>query len=488
MKKIILLFLVLLISLSFLAGQNTNAVNDDKAAIARAAHDYAEGYYEGDAARMKRGISPSLSKRGFIFSARSGAAYLQQMNSETLIEAARAGWGKLPAEQRQIDYQLLDIGGNTASARIFTAKFKDYLHLVKQNGEWRIVNVLWRLPVEKEAENKESEKETIRMLLEEFREAMRNGNYERVEKILHPALVLHMLNETTEPGKLVLQERNADFFIGRTRALAMGTIPDFRINVEDVFEDIAAAKIMKGNSVQYLHLVKQGADWRIVNILEEQSKVPGTMIQPAALGSKMSDFTLASVQGKNVSIAGLRGKNVLIVFPRGRVGDHWCQVCHYQYAELAELEKRLQLRKKYNLEILFVLPYDRAAVEQWVAIFPEQMTVIEKWKNPGDPARISAGAKRWMETVRLHFPKKFVFKTDNIPTPFPILIDGERTVSRGLDLFTLAWDNSKVEQNIPAVYLIDTRGNVRFKYVSQNTLDRPDGSYLLEVLKKFTTR
>ncbi len=184
----------------------------------------------------------------------------------------------------------------------------------------------------------------------------------------------------------------------------------------------------------------------------------------------------------------LRGKNVLIVFPRGRVGDHWCQICHYQYAELVELEKRLQLRKKYNLEILFVLPYDRATVEHWVAILPEQLAVIEKWKNPGDPAKISAGEKRWMETVRLHMPKKFVYKKENIPTPFPILIDGERLVSRGLDLFTLAWDNSKVEQNIPAVYLIDRLGNVRFKYLSQNTMDRPSSDYLLEILKKFTTR
>ena len=61
-------------------------------------------------------------------------------------------------------------------------------------------------------------------------------------------------------------------------------------------------------------------------------------------------------------------------------------------------------------------------------------------------------------------------------------------MSRGLDLFTLAWDNSKVEQNIPAVYLLDRQGNVRFKYLSQNTMDRPSGDYLLEILNKFTSR
>ncbi|HSQ35128.1 MAG TPA: nuclear transport factor 2 family protein, partial [Candidatus Binatia bacterium] len=176
MKKIIILFLIVLLSLSFLAGQNVKATDDDKAAIARAALDYCEGYYEGNAARMEKALSPDLTKRGLVFSPRSGASFLQHMNAMALIEAARAGWGKLPADQRRIDYRLLDIGDNTASARVFSAKFNDYLHLAKQNGEWRIVNVLWRLPVEKESANKEGETEAIRMQLEEFRDALRKGN------------------------------------------------------------------------------------------------------------------------------------------------------------------------------------------------------------------------------------------------------------------------------------------------------------------------
>jgi peroxiredoxin len=485
MKKIIFLLLILLVSLTFLAGQGVKTADEDKTAIARAALDYVDGYYEGDASRMERALSPNLCKRGLVFSPRSDASFLQQMNAPTLIASARTGRGKLPAEQRRIDYQLLDVSGNTASARVFSAKFNDYLHLAKENGQWRIVNVLWRPPLEKETLNRESEIETIRLLLEKFREAMRLGNYERVEKILHPALVFHVLAETPEPGKALLQERNADFFIDRTRAGGMGTIPDFRITVQDVYGDIAAAKIAIGNSTMYLHLGRQADGWRIINILNNQPMAPYAGIEPAELGGRMPDFKLASVQGKDVSIAGLRGKNVLLVFPRGRYGDHWCQICHYQYAELAELEKRLQLRKKYNLEILFILPYDRATAEHWVAIFPEQLAVIEKWKNPGDPAKISAGEKSWMETCRLRFPERIVYKKENVPTPFPILIDGERTVSRGLDLFTLFWDGNAAEQNVPAVYLLDRQGSVRFKYLSQNTLDRPDAKHLLEVLKKF---
>jgi hypothetical protein len=180
----------------------------------------------------------------------------------------------------------------------------------------------------------------------------------------------------------------------------------------------------------------------------------------------------------------LKGKNVLIIFPRGRVADHWCQICHYQYAELADLEKVQQIRKKFNLEILFVLPYDKTTVEHWVSIFPEQMEVIEGWKNPPAEAQKDPATVRWMETSRRLFPKKFAMTKDNIPTPFPILIDAERKVSEGLQLFTLFWDKSYVEQNIATVFLLDKTGQVRFKYFSQSTVDRPSADFLLKFIER----
>ena len=77
---------------------------------------------------------------------------------------------------------------------------------------------------------------------------------------------------------------------------------------------------------------------------------PGTVLgqMPVIVGEQMPDFTLPSIQGGSVTLSGLTGKNVLLIFPRGRVGDHWCQICHYQYAELVELEKKLNLRDKYE--------------------------------------------------------------------------------------------------------------------------------------------
>jgi peroxiredoxin len=206
---------------------------------------------------------------------------------------------------------------------------------------------------------------------------------------------------------------------------------------------------------------------------------------PVTIGEPMPDFTLASYQGPNITLSALKGKNVMLVFPRGKVSDHWCQICHYQYAELADLEKTQDIRKKYNLEILFVLPYNTELVKHWVSIFPDQMKVIDKWKNPPKPDSLNEGQKNWMELTRKLFPKKYEFTKENLPTPFPILIDENRELSMKLGIFTTYWDGSYVEQNISSIFILDKEGKVQFKYVSQTTFDRPKCDYLLNIMNCF---
>jgi len=190
----------------------------------------------------------------------------------------------------------------------------------------------------------------------------------------------------------------------------------------------------------------------------------GNKIKISELGWNMPEFTLPSYQGVDFSITDAKGKNLLLIFPRGKADSlHWCNICQYQYSELVDLENTKQIRKKYNLEIVFVLPYDKETVGNWIATFPAQLAEIEQWKNPPDPSKISEGEKRWMEKSRILYSKTFNITKDNIPTPFPILMDTDRTVSKGLDLFRTEWGQSKVDQNIPAIFIIDTKGNVRFK-------------------------
>jgi peroxiredoxin len=204
-----------------------------------------------------------------------------------------------------------------------------------------------------------------------------------------------------------------------------------------------------------------------------------TVLQP------MPDFTLPVLQGGEVSLSKLRGKNVLLVFPRGLVGEgSWCHVDNYQYADPAELDKLRSFRQSFNLEVLFVLPYTQALVQQWSDKFADQMQDIENWKNPADPDKLDAQAKTRMDTYRRNFPKKLVYEKGKVPFPFPVLIDADRKLSNGLGLFTTEWGGRKSEQNIPAVYVIDGQGVVRLKYISQNTFDRPSTEYILGFLER----
>jgi peroxiredoxin len=206
-------------------------------------------------------------------------------------------------------------------------------------------------------------------------------------------------------------------------------------------------------------------------------------IRPVTVEEPMPDFSLPVFQGGELTLSKIKGKNILLIFPRGRSRENaWCHICNYQYGEWAELEAKLQIREKYNVEILFVLPYGKELVSEWVDKFYEQLQDLEKGKNPPDLDKLDERGKRRMEFYRRAFPKSFAYKEGEIPLPFPILMDDGAAVSKGLGLFATEWGGSKVDQNIPTIFLVDKNGTVQFKYFSQNTFDRPGPDYLLRVL------
>lgn len=208
-------------------------------------------------------------------------------------------------------------------------------------------------------------------------------------------------------------------------------------------------------------------------------------IRPATVGQPMPDFSLPSYQGGEVTLSSLKGRNVLLIFPRGFASEaRWCHIDNYRYAELMDLEKMGQVRKKHNAEILYVFPYTREVVKEWIERNPEQLEHIENWKNPGDPEKLDERGKRRMEFAKKAFPKIFAFKKGEVPTPFPILIDGERHVSDGLGIFATEWSGSKVDQCISSVFIVDKKGILQFKYIGQNTRDRPSFDYLLKTLER----
>jgi hypothetical protein len=150
MRSYILVVSMIVILTGVSANAQTSQSDPDREAIKATALDYIEGWYEGNAERMERALSPDLAKR-IVRTNDKGQSMLQQMSAMGLVQGVKRGGGKnTPAGKQQKDVTILDVFGNAASVKVVASDWVDYLHIAKFNGRWVIVNVLWELkPVTK---------------------------------------------------------------------------------------------------------------------------------------------------------------------------------------------------------------------------------------------------------------------------------------------------------------------------------------------------
>lgn len=216
--------------------------------------------------------------------------------------------------------------------------------------------------------------------------------------------------------------------------------------------------------------------------------ISNSQIKPmemAILENPLVDFTLPVYKGDEFTLSKETGKNILLVFPRGYYSkDMWCDICPYQYFDMIDLYQKEKVREKYNLEIVFILPYDTKTIEKWLLDMPEVNDYLVKSKN-NDLTNASEKEKRWVAYLNKFYYKDFKYKKGEVPEPFRILIDEKHELSERLGIFRTEWWGTEVEQNIPTVILLDNDKKVIFKYVSQYTLDRPDSRYLLKIFETF---
>jgi hypothetical protein len=118
----------------------------DSTRVASTARDYIEGWYRGDARRMESALHPELVKRIVRRDSATGRTAVGNQGASELVTATARGLGtRIPEDARRKEVQVLDIFGNAATARIRATGWVDYLQLVRVDGEWKILNVLWEL-------------------------------------------------------------------------------------------------------------------------------------------------------------------------------------------------------------------------------------------------------------------------------------------------------------------------------------------------------
>jgi hypothetical protein len=118
------------------------ASKEDHQGIERSGMDYVDGFYEGSPEREVRALYPSLHKV-HVRQLPNGREYLSRMDRMTVEELARAGAGNKPVDERRVSVRILQASAGSAAIAIPSSSFYDLAHVVKLNGEWKIVNVLW---------------------------------------------------------------------------------------------------------------------------------------------------------------------------------------------------------------------------------------------------------------------------------------------------------------------------------------------------------
>jgi hypothetical protein len=109
----------------------------DRELIIRAVHDYFEGWYDADTARMDRALHPDLVKR----SPAGGLGAI--LTKDQMLAATAGGEGTKVAADRRLDVSIEDVYEDCASVTARSAPYYEFLHLVRTGEGWKIANSLW---------------------------------------------------------------------------------------------------------------------------------------------------------------------------------------------------------------------------------------------------------------------------------------------------------------------------------------------------------
>ena len=112
-------------------------------AIRLAALTYEEGWLEGNAERIGRCLHPKLAKRTIKRDADTGEKYFIHLTKEDLVRHTSEGGGTdVPRDKIYYKVDVLDVFDDVAVVRAESYPHIDYLQLVKDEGQWLILNVL----------------------------------------------------------------------------------------------------------------------------------------------------------------------------------------------------------------------------------------------------------------------------------------------------------------------------------------------------------
>ena len=278
-------FLVAVLLLGVLAGPvmaQNDVTAEDSAGVEAAARDYMEGALNVAADRMARAVHPELTKVVVRDNRLTGRQSLSYNTATLLVEWVRSAEERMAnVDDKNVDVTIFEIDQNLATALAIGSLWYDFLQLVKIDGEWRIVNILWAPytivgPNRTEADEEERIVPDARDSAQVVAQALNyiqgsfTGDAGRMESALHPELTKVRLAYDRVTHRPYLSKMGASNLIEGTLA-GMGMVPEeewyIDVEIQDLSRGIAAVKVTSSMYIDHLQMGKVNGAWKIINVL-----------------------------------------------------------------------------------------------------------------------------------------------------------------------------------------------------------------------------
>lgn len=255
----------------------------EQAAIVATALDYGEGWYSGAPERMERAIHPDLNKVVVQALPQTGRFIVGYSTYSGLVEMTRAKVGMLPPERRKIQGAALSMLGDIALAKVTSAMFNDFLTMVKVDGQWKIVNVLWApgpdapnrptLPAATAA----TDTAAVARAVADFVRGVQTSDAALLERVLHPEF--NMAGFGVFPGaKPAINRTRYSGLVEAARAKLIPVVPEASrtavTRIVDIMDGMAFIEVTLPNALFVIQMANLGGEWKTLNVLNKRI-VPG---------------------------------------------------------------------------------------------------------------------------------------------------------------------------------------------------------------------
>ena len=138
MKKVITIIIALISAVS----SHAQLQIDENTAIEKTVLNYIENFFENNYDVMNESLHPRLAKRGLNPDGTLSDDFPTEKLKELMLTKK-----KLELKHQDNVVEDITIYGNMASASLRTGypklRWIEYIHLMKQEGNWKIINVFW---------------------------------------------------------------------------------------------------------------------------------------------------------------------------------------------------------------------------------------------------------------------------------------------------------------------------------------------------------